>query len=524
MNRWARAWAAAYFLAAAGTASAATFTVTKTADTNDGVCDADCSLREAVVAANAAAGADTIDFAVTGTIVLTSGPLQIEQALTIVGPGSGRLTIDGNSNGRIFTILQAGFTTCPVALEGDYPVTISGLTLRNGRRSVADSSGGAIFSAKSLTLDDVTVRNSTAKSGGGLSFLVQHPGQALNIANSRFIDNVAQEVVAGNTGTINGGAVLVSELCGSARTMPVTVNISGSRFSGNASRPTTLGGRGGGLATFSDADITITGTRIVGNAVVSPAAPVGGTSFIGGGVYGRARSLTIERSEIAGNSADQASALGAYNDVEDLQTPAEAMSVKLVNTTVASNRAFTTIALYGYGNVAFDIANSTVAGNEAAPTRTGGFGFNTGATVPASAANALPPSLKLSSTILWNPGQSGDLLDIAKNNTNIPGTLNVDATQSLVGTICGAQCGTINLVGSGNKIGENPLLEPLAFNGGPTRTSKPRPSSASPRGSPARAAARTQFPQRMHFSGSKSTSGCPRTIRRRLRSRPAWRR
>ena len=32
------------------------FTVTKTADTADGACDRDCSLREAVDAANAAAG------------------------------------------------------------------------------------------------------------------------------------------------------------------------------------------------------------------------------------------------------------------------------------------------------------------------------------------------------------------------------------------------------------------------------------------------------------------------------------
>lgn len=34
---------------AAGTSYAATLTVTKTADTNDGVCDADCSLREASI-------------------------------------------------------------------------------------------------------------------------------------------------------------------------------------------------------------------------------------------------------------------------------------------------------------------------------------------------------------------------------------------------------------------------------------------------------------------------------------------
>lgn len=43
-------------------AQAATFTVTKTADTNDGTCDADCTFREAVAAANANPGADTIEF------------------------------------------------------------------------------------------------------------------------------------------------------------------------------------------------------------------------------------------------------------------------------------------------------------------------------------------------------------------------------------------------------------------------------------------------------------------------------
>jgi CSLREA domain-containing protein len=43
---------------AASAAYAASFTVTKTADTNDRVCDRDCSLREAISAANAAPGAD----------------------------------------------------------------------------------------------------------------------------------------------------------------------------------------------------------------------------------------------------------------------------------------------------------------------------------------------------------------------------------------------------------------------------------------------------------------------------------
>ena len=43
-------------------AEAATFTVTKTADTNDGVCDTDCSLREAIAVANGTAANDIIEF------------------------------------------------------------------------------------------------------------------------------------------------------------------------------------------------------------------------------------------------------------------------------------------------------------------------------------------------------------------------------------------------------------------------------------------------------------------------------
>ena len=56
-------------LLAALPAQAAVFRVTKTADTLDGVCDDDCSLREAVVAANALPGKD---FVLAGPGVYTS--------------------------------------------------------------------------------------------------------------------------------------------------------------------------------------------------------------------------------------------------------------------------------------------------------------------------------------------------------------------------------------------------------------------------------------------------------------------
>src|SRR5918997_7075349 len=64
-------------LVVAPAAGAATFTVTTTADNNGPICtagDTDCSLREAVEAANANDEADTINFAsgVTGTIALSA--------------------------------------------------------------------------------------------------------------------------------------------------------------------------------------------------------------------------------------------------------------------------------------------------------------------------------------------------------------------------------------------------------------------------------------------------------------------
>ncbi len=80
----------------------ATFVVTKTADTFDGSCDSDCSLREAIEAANNKPGADTINFGVNGTFTLTidgstaynsRGSLNITDSLTINGNGIDQTTI-----------------------------------------------------------------------------------------------------------------------------------------------------------------------------------------------------------------------------------------------------------------------------------------------------------------------------------------------------------------------------------------------------------------------------------------------
>ena len=69
-------------------ASGATLVVTKTANTTDGACNADCSLREAIAAA---APGDTIEFAsplfVSPQTIATGGELKIEKKLPINGKG-----------------------------------------------------------------------------------------------------------------------------------------------------------------------------------------------------------------------------------------------------------------------------------------------------------------------------------------------------------------------------------------------------------------------------------------------------
>lgn len=76
--------------AAAQGAPAATFTVNSTNDVDDGACNAaHCSLREAINAANAAAGSDTIAFTIAGAGVKTISPTSALPALT------GPVIIDG---------------------------------------------------------------------------------------------------------------------------------------------------------------------------------------------------------------------------------------------------------------------------------------------------------------------------------------------------------------------------------------------------------------------------------------------
>jgi hypothetical protein len=164
--------------------SAATFTVTNTGD-NGGVNPASGAgtgtLRQAIVDANAAAGADTINFAagVTGTVTLLSALPQITESVTISGPGADVLTVSGNSLFQVFNIAGGGV------------VSISGLTISNANsrsgigiynagmlmvtnstlsgNAGAGSFGGGIYNVGTLTLTNSTLSGNPVFQGGAIS-------------------------------------------------------------------------------------------------------------------------------------------------------------------------------------------------------------------------------------------------------------------------------------------------------------------------------------------------------------------
>jgi hypothetical protein len=132
---------AAVVAALAPTASAATIQVTNTNDSGPG------SLRQAITSAT---GGDTT--AIPGGIYKLSSVLTVNKSLTFSGAAAKTAILDGQNATPIFS-LQA-----PAAA-----VSITGLTLRDGKNTAGD--GGAINSAVPLTLTDDAIVGNTSTTG-----------------------------------------------------------------------------------------------------------------------------------------------------------------------------------------------------------------------------------------------------------------------------------------------------------------------------------------------------------------------
>lgn len=194
------------------TALATSYVVDSLEDTNDGVCNwtaGDCTLREAINAANDTYAADTITFEVSGTITLTASLPMIELLGGMLNiDGTGRtVRISGNDAYRSFDVLANAQLTLRNLTVRDGYTTNSGAGVYNQGTLIvdrstftdnqADDNGGAIYSTGTLTITDSTFSNNIVNFGHGGAVYVDSLYKAV-IAGSMFINNRT---------LLNGGAI-----------------------------------------------------------------------------------------------------------------------------------------------------------------------------------------------------------------------------------------------------------------------------------------------------------------------------
>jgi CSLREA domain-containing protein len=299
-------------------------------ETND---DGDCSLREAVQAANTnaavdgcAAGdadGDVITFDMAYTIELSLGELPLSDDVSIDGSGVGGVMVDANGTSRIFDVDAAG------GPGDDQAVSFVSLMLREGDSSAGGSdapdAGGAVdlkAGSEALFLDTDVLDSVAGINGGGIhgagNTLIQI--MTTDGGSSTISGNEAQggDAGMGGGGVWGAGATMISGnvlIDGNAATgasgsgggvfnFGGTLEMTGVTVSNN-----TANRAGGGVEDFgdddADTDVTLTDVTLSGNSISTPAPGNGGGLHSGGG------DVVVTGGSVTGNTAVEGGGLWA---------------------------------------------------------------------------------------------------------------------------------------------------------------------------------------------------------------------
>ena len=524
----------AAWLPSAAQASSLTFTVNTTTDAHaahpgEGICaDAagQCTLRAALEVAAASPSGSTVRITVpAGTYDLTLGSLTLGSGAVPV-----KVTVDGAGAASTVVAATRGFRVMAVTphttgLVEDLEIT--------GGKAGSNFYGGGIFSRGVLTLSHDTLTGNTAGAGGG----VANSGGTLTVTGSTIEKNhgryfggggiqnggplnlpgtvvVRSSTITGNVTSNEGGgifsgqnghpaesgqpAVAPRRLCSPARCAAprsaaaagLVLHVINSTVSGN------LGGNGGGGIAVAQGTATLAGSRVDNN---SAGAAIGGglfdvgtvtgstisdnTASTGGGVEDSGLAMTIKDSTLDGN---RGKFYGGALEVSQ--------QVTVLQSTITGNKAGHSFGPTGaaaeiQGGATLIISDSTVAGNITQPAGRGAID-NFGGTLILSFATLSGGRQGLltgggfesaTGTILAGNGTTPNC-SIALRET-VGYNLSTDSS-------CGLSKTT-------DLTGANPMLKPLANNGGPTMT------KALPRSSPA-----------VNAGGRPASSSCPATDQR----------
>ena len=264
-------------LLVAAPAQAATFVVTEIDDSRDGQCNGDCSLREALDAANANAAPDEIVLP-AGTLKLTlfgvedenaSGDIDVRNDVTIRGQGAAATKIQSTLDDRVFDLRT-----------GAADLQVLDLTVTGGEAKAPNDEGGGVRAEDGgeLLLERVVVsgnvsRGEAANGFGGGIFMGPGP---LVVRDSAILGNVA-------TGVGFGGGIFVGSSASAVALTNVTIadNIA-------------TGSAGGGIFFNGTAATAIVNTTIAGNQADSG----------GGGIGGATGNVRLRSSILAGNKTE----------------------------------------------------------------------------------------------------------------------------------------------------------------------------------------------------------------------------
>jgi hypothetical protein len=286
----------------------ATFTPNVFADAplNAGNDATEFTLREAIIAANAGAGADTIDLTAigAGTFNLTinggndsSGDLDIRNDdLDINGLGSAQTIINGGGSGgtlqnRLFEVHGGSIHN-----QEQLSVSFTGLELTGGFLQ-ASHGGGLANNYGTISLSDVIIdanivqsTGSADRHGGG----IWSRGGSVTGTNVDFTNNIAERN-GGSNNNVGGGFWLNED---------ATADFTNVNLTGNVAR------EGGGFYTsngnFGGSTVTLSNALFDAN-----------TAIVRGGGFdnaSRTATVTINTGTISNNTAEQEHGGGFYNN------------------------------------------------------------------------------------------------------------------------------------------------------------------------------------------------------------------
>jgi hypothetical protein len=380
------------------------------------------------------AGGGTVIFN-CGTALINLSNTQVISAGTTID-GSDRITLSGQNVRRLFVVSSgASLTLRKVVLTNGFS-SGNGGAIYNGanggdggvlilesttiRDSLASFSGGAIVSTGPLTITNSLLEGNRALNGGAL--YPRFSGAKTTIVNSVLRNNHATDTTNGY-----GGAILNWDGA------PVTIE--GSDIFGNSAQ------YGGAIYNFPNSSLTLNGGTIHDNTTFND----------NGSVFNdHSGTATLSNVTLSGNSVNNSVGAGFYNYVG---------TATLTNVTLSGNSASNGSIGGGFANIfgSATLTNVSIGGNSA--NKGGGiYHF----------ANAIGQILTLKNSIVANSPGGGNCFQEPLSLTSI--------TSNGFNLSDDSSCASFFTLPS-DRNNQDPLLGPLANNGGPTLTHLPHPGS-----------------------------------------------